>query len=72
MFACDKGYCNLVQMFTTNENNTYDCYEESINIIFIIKINNVSVNTSGYISPQSRGFVEKNKFTSNICKKIRK
>jgi len=70
--ACEKNYCHLVQTFKTNENNTYDCHEESIHILFDIKINNVTVNTFGYISEQSRGFIEKNRFFSNDCRKIRK
>ena len=71
-FACSKDIVIPIKEFMIADNNTYDCHEEQIGIIFEIQINkSFSVQKLGYL-PEKFGCIVDSPTIGPVCKKIRR
>jgi hypothetical protein len=73
LIVCGDDSCHIIKKYTIAENNTFNCFEENLFIIFDLSSNNkTKLSYSGFLQPNNEKILVDKHTKSESCRKIKR
>jgi hypothetical protein len=73
LIVCGDETCQIIKKYSIAENNTFNCFDENIMIIFELLVQNkTKIQYNGYLQPNHDKLVVDKQAKSEVCRKIKR